>query len=503
MPEINYKEFEAYLQKLSERADKGTSDQSFLIFGEELLCKKSYEALVDKLLPGDSRRHNLEAIDGAKEAIYDAVNSMNTYSLLSVPKVVSVPDARIFYGKQDKSKFLDKAKAAYEKDNKKKASQYLKSLLEQLQLTFEDVSQEKGLGHLIPKGESPSSYDWLRSLIADAKEMGLQTGTSGQPEAVLQNAIEKGFPKGNYLILTTDLVDKRRSLFKSFKENGIAINCAVPKGDRKADKAIQEEVLKDRMQQLLSANKKSMDTKAFYRLYEMTGFDLRTFSNNLEKLILYVGDRPNITSQDVEKTLDRTKLDPIYEFTNAVSDRNLDQALLTLDSLFASGMHPLQVFTALVNHFRKILMAKSFTQSRYGYGWQPGLPFNVFKTEVMPRIQEYDREISDHQEAWLKLKETGEEEKNATRGKRAPKKAKKKVKIATDILVAPNPKNPYPIYQMLKKADKFSMDQLSDFYAAFNRVDMSLKRSAQAPQLIIEDIILHICTKKSGNYIIH
>ncbi len=63
-------------------------------------------------------------------------------------------------------------------------------------------------------------------------------------------------------------------------------------------------------------------------------------------------------------------------------------------------------------------------------------------------------------------------------------------------MVAPNPNNPYPVYQMLRKADNFKMDQLIDLYAVFNQTDMALKRSAQAPQLILEEIIFRICAKQ-------
>ena len=44
----------------------------------------------------------------------------------------------------------------------------------------------------------------------------------------------------------------------------------------------------------------------------MTGFDLRTFINNLEKLIAYTGERKNITKDDVKSVLERTRIDPIY-----------------------------------------------------------------------------------------------------------------------------------------------------------------------------------------------
>ena len=77
-------------------------------------------------------------------------------------------------------------------------------------------------------------------------------------------------------------------------------------------------------------------------LHEMTGFDLRTFSGNLEKLVDYVGARQEITAADVEAVLNRTRQDPIYELTGALADRNPEQALFFLDSLLADGMFSLQ-----------------------------------------------------------------------------------------------------------------------------------------------------------------
>ena len=74
-----------------------------------------------------------------------------------------------------------------------------------------------------------------------------------------------------------------------------------------------------------------MSPPAFTRLYEMTGFDLRTFSNNLEKLVLFAGERQEITEDDVAAVLERSKQDPIYVLTGAVSDRNPVQSLELLD----------------------------------------------------------------------------------------------------------------------------------------------------------------------------
>jgi DNA polymerase-3 subunit delta len=107
----------------------------------------------------------------------------------------------------------------------------------------------------------------------------------------------------------------------------------VPKGDRRADKIEQEAVLSERMEVLLNRCKKTMDKEAYRTMYEMTGFDIGTFCDNLEKLISYVGDRKRITAEDVVFVLKRTKKDPIYELTNAIADRDIDKSLFFLNSL--------------------------------------------------------------------------------------------------------------------------------------------------------------------------
>ena len=104
-----------------------------------------------------------------------------------------------------------------------------------------------------------------------------------------------------------------------------------------------------------------MDKATYQALVEKTGFDLFTFTNNLEKLANFVGDRKQITVADTEAVLTRTKLDPIYALTNAIADRDLEKALYLLKSLFAGGVHPLQALAAITNQTRKLLRIKGLT----------------------------------------------------------------------------------------------------------------------------------------------
>lgn len=491
MPEIAYKEFESHLGALGESPGEETP-QAYLFHGEELLYKKAYQSFLEKMLPSDARTVNCEPVDGSPENIRDAVNRANTYSMLAGRKIVVVQESRIFYGKKEQEKFLEKAKEALDKDQKKRAANFLLDLLGQMKMTPEDIREEGDIKALLPEGEEVSEYGWVVELASYSRENGLSVPSGDRPDQFLENAVEKGFPKGNYLALTTDVVDRRKTLFKTIREKGVVVDCSVPKGNRRADRIVQEEVLKGRAASILGESRKKLMPQAFSRLYDLTGFDLRTFSNNLEKLVLYVADRPVITEDDVSALLKRSKQDPIYELTGAVSDRNPKAALALLDSILQSGFHILQVFTAIVNQFRKLLRAKEFQKSQQGSAWQKGMPYNAFTARVLPAMSQYDAELVSLLEAWDEMLCEAPEE--ADSGKRkGRKKRPKKVKVPGDLMTAPNPKNPYPIYLSLKKADKFRLEELKGIFTVLADTDIRLKRSARDPRILLEEVILKIC----------
>jgi len=107
MPTINYKELKKYIKDKKE--DQFTP--VFLLYGEELLCKEAFEKLLDALVPGSGRSLNYDPFDGSSEDIHEVIARVNTFSLLSGKKVVSIIDSRIFYSNQHEEKILEKAEA--------------------------------------------------------------------------------------------------------------------------------------------------------------------------------------------------------------------------------------------------------------------------------------------------------------------------------------------------------------------------------------------------------
>jgi DNA polymerase-3 subunit delta len=496
MSEINYKTLDTYLKDLKKGSSTTVQNNHvepapvYLIYGEEYLYKIAYEKLLDALIPEASRALNLETIEGPNENVAEVIERVNTFSLLAGPKVVIVRDSSTFDSKLDKDRFLDRIRQAHQNNDLNKASKYFLRLMGLLNLSFSDVSHENRNKTLKIDPEKIQDERWLDDIIGFCTENQLRIPAGEDSESLLQHAIERGFPPQNYLVITTGTIDKRRSLYKCIKNHGLIIDCSVPKGDRKADKMVQEDALGARLSDALSKSQKTMEKDAYRVLYEMTGFDLRTFSNNLEKLIAYVGDRSNITRRDVEFVIKRTKKDPIYAFTNSITEKNIEEALFYLESLMSEGLKPIrpeQIIVAIANQMRKLLVIKYFVASPTGKRWHAGCTFMDFKRNVLPNMQAYEQTLQNQLTAWEPVPAKDTEDESAIKTDR------KKSGAATDLLVATHARNPYPVYQLLRKSDNFTEDQLLNAFESLNRADLRLKTTGENKKLILEEAIFNIC----------
>ena len=481
MPIIEYKNLKKYLTDLK----KEKPFPVYLIHGEEYLYRSSFKELLDVLLPGSGKSFNYEEIDGTMGDIYDVTESLNTFSFLSKTKVVAYTDAKIFYSRNDEEKLLDNADKAYKKNEMKKAAKFMASLLGILGIGFDDIRGENRKRLIKIKPELFEDEKFPEDIIEYAAENAITVPAARDSEGILKDAIEKGFPKGNILIITTDLVDKRKGLFKAIKKTGLILDCSVPKGSRMADKKAQEEMMNDVMKGVLAKSGKKLDPDAYRMVVENTGFNLNTFVNNLEMLITYAGDEARITTEHAASLLKRTREDPIYELTGAIADRNTGQALFYLASLLSANIYPLQILSAMINQIRKLIILKDFTKSAYGMVWNKGLAFHQFKTNVMPAIVKYDEDMLHAAESLDALFDN----KNSEEKKKKPGK--------TDLMISKNPNNPYPVFQSLLKSENFSKEELITSLETLGQADLRLKTSRLAHKVVLEDAIIKICRRKS------
>ena len=451
-----------------------------LICGEEMLCKKAFQGVLDHLVPEKEQTMGVERFDGGDDVVGAVLASLNTYALLSSSKVVVLHDARLFYSAKAQQGLKDKLGQAAKTGEMKKAVRPFLNLMGLLGLDFEDLAtatQRKKVADDID-GETPA---WLDQLIAHCRENGLRIPEKKDDADGLNIAMEKGFPDGHKLIVTTDFVDRRKALFKTIEENGTIVDCTVPKGESRADRMAQDAVMQAAIDTALEHSGKTMRSEARQRLMEWTGFDLRMLTGNIEKLVSFVGNRKTITHEDVTGVLQRTRKDPIFEFTNAVAEKKLPEALALMQRLMEDEMHPLQLLAAIANQLRRLLVARDFIDQDKGRVWSSNLGFNQFKSTPLKAVQVVDEKAVGLTNDWSSIL--------------TPETAKKKSKSASssDLILVKNPRSPFPVYQTLKKADAFSLEELRSAIIELSNVDLRMKSTGQDPRALLETFLIRLC----------
>jgi DNA polymerase-3 subunit delta len=99
-----------------------------------------------------------------------------------------------------------------------------------------------------------------------------------------------------------------------------------------------------------------MDPDGARELVDALGGDMMMISNELEKLMLYVGARNRITLGDVETMVLAAKQRSLYELTDAISAKDRVRALEVLDAILSSGDGE----EAAIGHI--YMLAKTFRQ---------------------------------------------------------------------------------------------------------------------------------------------
>ena len=489
MPEYTYRQLGKYFDEREALPGSASEGVPYLLFGDDVLVEKAFNQLLDGLMPAERRSFGYEPLEAAAATATDVVERVNTFSLSPGLKVVAWLNAALFRSSVDRKQLIESARRAYGDRQTDKAAGIFLRFLSSVGLSLEDIGGTERASGSLPGLSGGPEDDWVDDLIDHCLQNDLRPDIAEDQADVIKRALERGLPPGHCLVITTEAVDRRQGLFKVIRDRGVVVDCSVPAGNRRADRQAQQQVLAETMEAVMGSHGKRMDRSAFDALCEKTGFDLRTFASNLEILASFVGDRRQVTAADVADVLLRTKRDPIYELTGAVSDRNLGNALFFLDSLLAGDAHPLQILAALANQVRRLLLAKDFAESAHGSAWFEGCTYNQFKTGVVPAMTAYDQQLQQEMERWqpeLNPEAVPVEGRSGRRKKGNPKPA-------GDLLLARNPRNAYPLYLLMRKIAHFGKDELLRAVAEMPDSDRLLKSSARNPKVVLERLIMRLC----------
>ncbi|HEU0001624.1 MAG TPA: DNA polymerase III subunit delta [Ktedonobacteraceae bacterium] len=194
----------------------------------------------------------------------------------------------------------------------------------------------------------------------EAKDAQADKPKKGKKSSKSSTETRGGFEKGlaeylarlpattTLITLIDDELSASSPLLKAAQEHGKVIQCTLPKG------AALESWIHKRAQ----ARGVKITPDATSLLANFTGNQLRMLANEIDKLATYVGDRAVIDVQDVHLLSAQAQEARIFDLTDALAQRNRQQALDLLHDLLADGEPPLKLISTITSQVRSLLLVK-------------------------------------------------------------------------------------------------------------------------------------------------
>lgn len=150
-------------------------------------------------------------------------------------------------------------------------------------------------------------------------------------------------------------VDKRNRLYKVIKEYGSAVEFVT----------LDEEKLKLWVGKRLSNyNMRITGNNALYFLSK-TGNDMSTIKNEIDKLISYVGDRSEVTAEDIDAIVTTTGVNRIFEMMDSIILKEQTKALNLYYELLSLRQQPSAILNLLARHFNILLQIRDLKSKGY------------------------------------------------------------------------------------------------------------------------------------------
>jgi DNA polymerase-3 subunit delta len=186
--------------------------------------------------------------------------------------------------------------------------------------------------------------------------------------------------EGVKLIITSPKVDKRKVFYKAVDKIGTVESFSGWSLDDK-DWVDQAEMA---ARQQLRERMKEISEEALALLVANVGPNSRALTSEIEKLSMYVGDQPRISTTDVETIVTRNKQAKSFALADAIGARDLSKVLRILDQELWSMQSDSQrseigLLYGIISKIRTILFLKEMTRE----GWiKPSVSYPQFKAAL-------------------------------------------------------------------------------------------------------------------------
>lgn len=430
---------------------KGKGPSLLLLHGDDYLVHSASKAILDLLVPPDRRDFCLERFDGRASPWDEIEAALMTPPFLAGTKTVAVENAPYFLSREHKRELGERVLQFWDQGKRAEAARLLCDLLlleGWTQDRWEELNEPSSsaeLAALLGADETEVKAE-VAGLFAFCRASGMhlsqRRADGGQR---LMEFLAQGPPPWAVLLLTAANVDRRTRLYRSFEEKGWVVDLAL---SRERSGRISRELLSNFLDRRLKKVGKKMAAQAREMILSRAGAELWAVDQELEKLLLYVGEEAQITAEDVEETFLDQGEGWAPDLLKAIAERKAIVALGHLARLLSQGDHPLKLLGTIVSEVRRLLAARQLIETEMRGKWRAAMTYEQFQQSV---LQDGSPVLTQHA---------------------------------------------YRDYMTFKNAENFTSRELLRSLEWIYRTDRRLKSSANHPRIQMERLILEMCQKQ-------
>ena len=370
----------------------------YLLCGEEhFLIEKALKSLLDILLQPETRDFNLNILDGTIVTIQDILSAVEVYPIIADWRIVVVSES----------------------------------------VLFQDLRK-------------PPSTELENDLLDAVEDI-----DSNDPKEIFLDWITGAPPQNSTLIFTVKgPVNTREPIVKAIDRVGRFINFEK----LEESSSIQRDPLFQSVSKQLAQSDKQITPSAFNLLRTQVNNDTHRFFEEINKAISFVGDRTQIDERDIRNLVSPTSSDTIFDLTDSISNRNVNQGLSSLHNILSDGEAPIKINALITRQIRLMVQAKLVLKNN-------AINFDARRITYQDFVSRFFQPLSKKMSGNLP-------------------------KTTTVNLLK---QNPYVAYKIIQKIIRFEEEELIGFLEKTLEADIQLKSNSVPPEYILEQLVYDLC----------
>ena len=155
-------------------------------------------------------------------------------------------------------------------------------------------------------------------------------------------------------VFITEKPDFRLKLYKAIQENGVVYEF----------KQLYDNEIQDWIKNKVASSGKSISIEAIQLIQSVVAKSLREIQNEIDKLLIFVGDKDAIDINDVATVVGLSRRFNIFELQKAIGKRDMSTALEILENMLNAGEDPIGIVVMLTKYFQKMLLIWEYLDQR-------------------------------------------------------------------------------------------------------------------------------------------